>query len=188
MNWTSERTQLQFEALGFDQSIRLVTKNHWFWKVAAWILFILSFGQFKREKFLTQFATTLGHIQAYPEEWSVDSVRRTLPHESRHTNQFRICGFGIHPMVGLPLMTLLYGLFVFPIFFAFFRFWSELDAEQASWRYAMAHGASFNYIYQQAEWFAELISGPSYLWAVWKPLATWLSFLVAEKVIAEFKN
>jgi hypothetical protein len=189
MSWLVEQMQLQEEVRSFDRSIRLTSKNGWFWKVVAWALFIISFGKFKREDFLTRFATTIGNVQAYPEEWSVATVRRVMVHESRHCFQARVCGFGIHPMAGLPVMTLLYALLPLPMFFAFFRCWFELDADRTEWRYALAHGsADAAVIRWRAQNFAETVSGPAYMWSVWRSLAVWWFTREAEKVIAEHQS
>ena len=186
MSWLAEREQLQEEAQGFNKTIRLTSKNGWFWKAIAWILFVVSFGRFKREDFLVHFATTIGHVQAYPEEWDAATVRRVMVHESRHCFQARVCGFGIHPMVGLPIMTLFYAFLPLPMLLAFFRAWFELDADRTSWRYQLAHGtADADTIRWRAQNFAETISGPAYMWSVWRSLAVRWFLREAEKVIAE---
>lgn len=186
MSWLEERDQLQEEARKFDRSIRLTSKNGFFWKAVAWLLFIVSFGQFPRERFLTWFATTIGSVQAYPAEWDAGTVRRVMVHESRHCFQARVCGFGIHPMVGLPVMMLLYAFLPLPALFAFFRAWLELDADKASWRHQLANGlADATTIRQRAQAFAETVSGPAYVWSVWRSLAVKWFLGEAEKVIAE---
>lgn len=186
MSWLVEREQLQKEAHEFDKAIRLTSKNGLFWKVIAWVLFIVSFGQFKRESFLVRCATTIGHVQAYPEEWNAAIVRQVMVHESRHCFQARVCGFGIHPIVGLPIMALLYIFLPLPIFFAFFRTWLELDADRTSWRYHLKHGiVNYDTIRLRAKNFAETISGPTYIWSVWRSLAVRWFLQEAEKVIAE---
>jgi hypothetical protein len=186
MSWLTEREQLQNEVRQFDKTVRLTSKNGVFWKLVAWALFILSFGKFKREDFLTRFATTIGNVQAYPETWDVASVRRVMVHESRHSFQARVCGFYIHPMVGLPIMTLLYALLPFPVLFAFFRCWFELDADRTAWRYELAHGtADAAYIRYRAQHFAETVSSAAYMWSVPKNWAVRWFLREAEKVIAE---
>ena len=188
MSWLIEREQLQQEARQFDKAVRLVSKNSWFWKAIAWVLFIVSFGQFNRDSFVNSFGTTIGHIQAYPESWTAAKVRALLPHEGRHTFQARVCGFGIHPMVGLPIMFLLYIFLVFPIYLAFFRLWFELDADRAAWRYALSKGTTaVNSIRLRAVGFAELLCTSAYTWTAPRKLAIWWFSRAAEKVIAEQK-
>jgi hypothetical protein len=89
-------------------------------------------------------------------------------------------------MVGLPIMTLLYAFLPLPMFFAFFRCWLELDADRAEWRYALAHGtADAAAIRWRAKSFAETVSGPAYMWSVWRSLAVRWFLREAEKVIVE---
>jgi len=189
MSWTADRERLQAEVRKLDPAIRLTTKNSWFWKVLAWILFIMSFGKFKYKDFLTRFATTLGHVQAYPKEWNTASVERVMIHESRHSWQARICGFGIHPIVGLPIMAILYGFLLFPVLLAVFRVWFELDADRAYWRYGLANRTmSADGVRWRAQSFAETISSPAYMWSIWRRFAVWWFGRTAEKVIAERSN
>lgn len=186
MSWTDDRERLQAEARKLDPAIRLTTKDSRFWRMLAWILFILSFGKFRREDFLTLFATTLGHVQAYPREWGTASVERVMVHEGRHSWQARICGFGIHPVAGLPLMAVLYGLLPLPALLAVFRAWFELDADRAYWRHGLTNGTmDATGVRRRAQSFAETISGSAYLWSVWRGLAVRWFMRAADKVIAE---
>lgn len=186
MSWLADKERLQIEARKFDPAVRLTTKNGWFWAALAWLLFILTFGKFKREDFLTQFATTIGHVQAYPEGWNVDTVERVVVHESRHTFQARVCGFGIHPMVGLPVMAVLYGLVFFPTLLAVLRTWFELDADRAVWRSGLSKGVmNADMVRWRAQVFAETVSGPAYFWSLPRSLAVRWFLRAAEKVIAE---
>ena len=107
-SWTNDRDRLLSLAKSVDSSVILTTKDGFFWKAISWILFIISFGKQSRKTFLTIFATTIGPIQAYPKEWSVQSVEFVVVHESRHTKQFRWFGFGLSPWVGIPFMFIFY--------------------------------------------------------------------------------
>jgi hypothetical protein len=186
MSWVSDRERLQDEARELDPAIRLTTKSSRFWGILAWLLFVLSLGRLKRESFLGKFATTLAHVQAYPESWDTESVERVMIHESRHTRQARICGFGIHPIVGLPLMGILYGLVFLPALLAIFRLWFEMDADRAVWRHDLENGAlDAEGVRRRALSFAETVSGPSYLWSTWRGLAVWWFGRSVEKVISE---
>lgn len=133
-SWTQRYFSLLKYAKTLDSSITLYTKDNCFSYMIAWVLFIFSFGKFKRETYLKESATTIGNLHFYPKEWTGFEVESTLPHEARHTWQFKLCGFYIHPLVGLPLATLLYIIFPFPIGISFFRFWSELDADKFSYK------------------------------------------------------
>jgi len=186
MSWVTDKEQLQAEVKQIDSSVRLTTKNGRFWHFLAWCLFLLSFGKFKREDFLTGFATTLGNVQAYPESWSTSDVRRVMIHESRHSWQARMCGLGIHPMVGVPVMGLLYLLLPLPVGLAFFRFWFELDACRTSWRHALVNGLETpDMIRSRATNSAKRLASPAYLWTVWKSFAEAQFAKEAEKVITK---
>jgi hypothetical protein len=183
MSWTKDKEELQTKAREIDSSVILTTKNSLFWKMIATVLYWLSFGYFKKDTFLKKFATTLGNIQAYPEEWDTATVESVIIHESRHTAQARWCGLGIHPLVGLPIMSLLYLLLPIPMFGALFRTWFELDAERKVWKYYLAKGVQDSWVLQDAERFAILVAGPSYLWAFYKPWNVAWYTKAAQKVI-----
>lgn len=186
MNWTDDRESLEALACGIDPAIRFTTKNGWFWKAVATILCILSFGMFKRERFLESFATTVGPLQAYPESWSADQVRRALIHESRHTCQARVFGFGIHPWAGVPLMFFAYCLLPLPIGLAVFRAWLELDADRYRWRFLLRRGTPASHIRKRAIDFAETVSSAAYMWSL--PASWTVKWFEkeAEKAIAEY--
>ena len=184
MSWTKDKERLEKLARDIDPAVRLTTKNGWVWKAIAWILFVITFGQFKRETYLERFATTLGPIQGYPESWRVASVENTLIHESRHTQQARAFGLFIHPWVGLPLMFLTYILLPLPLGLAVFRAWLELDADRYRWRILLMKGADPDDIRERAESFANTVSSAAYAWSL---PASWTRkwFLKeAEKAIA----
>ena len=187
MSWTDDWRELEETARKIDPAIRLTTKNGWFWKAIAVILFILSFGTFKRERFLESFATTIGPVQAYPESWSTTQVRHTIIHEGRHTRQARAFGFGIHPWAGIPFMLLVYGLLPLPAGLAVFRAWLELDADRYRWRILLKEGVSPEAIRRRARSFAETVSSSAYLWSL--PAAWTVKWFAAEaeKAIAEIR-
>lgn len=185
MGWTSDKERLEELAHDIDPAIRLTTKNGWFWKAIAWILFIITFGRFKREMFLEEFATTIGPIQAYPEAWSAAQVEGALPHEGRHTRQARAFGLFLHPWVGLPPMAVAYLLLPLPMGFAVCRAWLELDADRCRWRVMLAQGAEPDHVRERAASFAETVSGAAYAWSM--PAADIKAWFLgeAEKVIAD---
>jgi hypothetical protein len=188
MTWTGDKERLEKLAKGIDSSVRLTTKDSWFWKAIALILFLITLGQFKRERFIKSFATTIGPIQAYPSTWPAGSVERVLVHESRHTQQARKFGLGIHPWVGLPFMAIFYLLLPLPVFFAVFRCWMELDASRFSWRHMLKNGAPDHWIRYKADSFAKKVSGAPYAWSLPRSWAVKWFKGEAEKVIAEHKN
>lgn len=189
MSWTEKRKQLQTQATKFDKSVRLVTKDNFVSRFIAWALFILSFGRFKRKSFLVGFATTIGNYIFFPKEWTAETVKRILPHESRHIKQFKWLGFGIHPLIGLPLGTIVYALFPLPMFLAFGRFYMELDADKAGWKYLLEQKIyTVNQIREVAIWRAESLSSVGYFWALPKSWALSLYKKAAEEVINEYQK
>lgn len=164
-SWVVKKDVLQTAARKLDKSVKLTTKDHWFWKMLAWLLWSVTFGKYDRVTFLTSFATTIGPIQAYPKEWSVHSVANTLPHESRHTRQARWFGFGISPWLGLPLFTIAYLLLPVPLGFSYIRFRLELDAERYAVRMKLAAGATHLSVRKRSEAFAKVVASSAYGWA-----------------------
>ena len=187
MSWVDKKEEYEKIIHSIDKSIILTTKDHWFWKVISWVLFIITFGKFSREMFLKRFATTIGPIQAYPKEYPYLS-KAILVHESRHTRQARWFGLGIHPWVGLPFMMIAYLFLIFPIGLAPFRYLLELDADKASWKYLLKNKiVDEDYILKRAKAFAEKVSGAPYAWA-WPKKYVRNGFMkAAKKVISENK-
>lgn len=187
--WTVDRERYQNLAASIDRAVRVTTKDGWFWRALAWLLFLISFGNFKRERFLTGFATTIGPVQAYPREWP-DLNEGLIVHESHHTKQARWFGLFIHPWLGLPLFGLLYLLLPFPILLAYFRYRFELGADKARWRYELGKADTLwerervkSNITASAERRAKTLSGWSYIVAWPRPLASWGYRRAATKVI-----
>jgi hypothetical protein len=185
MSWTSQKTRLELVARAIDPAVVLMTKNGRFWRALAWVLVIVTFGGVSRKRFLENFATTFGPVQAYPEVWSAATVESVIIHESRHTRQARWFGFGISPWVGLPLMGVAYLLFFFPIGLAWVRYRLELDAEVARWRFMLLSGANPNLIRMHAQNFASLVSGRAYFYSWPASWAKWGFVRKAEKIIAK---
>jgi len=187
MSWVDNKDHYDQITRSIDPAIRLTTKDGWIWKTIAWILFIVTFGKFKREEFLTHYATTLGPMQAYPVEWP-SLNEGMLVHEGRHTKQARWFGLGIHPWAGLPFMAVAYVLLFFPIGLALFRYLLELDADKAKWRYMLETGqGDEDYIRRRAMDFAEKVSGAPYGWS-WPRKWVVSGFMAAaEKIITEHK-
>jgi len=183
MSWVDQKEKYEAVARQIDPSVRLTTKDGWIWRAIAWLLFLFSFGQFKRATFLTRYATTLGPLQAYPRGWLWlwDGI---IVHESQHTAQARKFGLGLGPWAGLPLMLLVYGILFFPVGLAYFRYRLELDAERRSWDYLLENGmADEEYVYRNAERLAKNLSGPAYLWSWFRGSVRKGCLKVAEKVV-----
>lgn len=186
-SWVDDKERYEQMARAIDPAIRLTTKDGWFWKVIAWILFIITFGQFKRERFLEDFATTIGPIQAYPRSYS-SIYEGTLVHEGRHTKQARWFGLGIHPWVGLPFMAIAYLLLPIPAGLAYLRYRLELDADRAKWKWMMESGYSADQVLDRAQRFAETVSSSAYAWAWPKPWAVKGFLREANKVVSEYET
>ncbi|MCA9177285.1 MAG: hypothetical protein KDB14_22505 [Planctomycetales bacterium] len=193
--WTDDLESYRATARLCSPVVDLVSKDHWVWRWIAWGLWLCSAGRLSRQRFLRDFATTLGPLQAYPAHWPRIS-RALIIHESRHTVQCERLGWLV-PLVGwlgraprawsglLP-MGLVYLLLPLPIFFAWGRMRLELDAENASWRIGLREGwHTPERVRQQAIAFADLVSGPEYLWS-WPRTWTRRCFSRrAERTIAE---
>jgi len=184
MSWINDKERYQGIANSIDPSVKLMTKDGWIWKAIAWCLFIITFGVFKRKRFLEHFATTLGPIQAYPRNWPY-LTEGIIVHESRHTRQARWFGFGLHPWIGLPIMALAYLLIPLPLGFAYLRYKLELDADRATWKFWIAQGRTPDEIRKRATRFAQIVASSAYGWA-WPKKWVIKGFLeAAERVIVK---
>lgn len=172
-SWTARREEFQQHAHETCQLAVLTTKDGRFWKIVSWCLFVLSAGQFRRREFLEDFATTLGPIQAYPRHWRELSPLLVV-HESRHCQQFLFAGWFVpifgwlgpraRVWCGLIPMSLAYGFFPLPVFFAWGRFRLELDAESQAWRAALQNQwMTPDEIISRARQKGELVASWSYL-------------------------
>lgn len=180
----------------FDKSIKLHNKNNWISCLIAWLLYLLSFGNFSRRAFLTRYATTLGNHIYFPSEWSVYAVADVLPHEARHVKQFRWLGCGIHPILGLPLAAIVYLLLPIPVLGAFGRFLMELDADKFKWRYMLSnitvedrsvHEFMQHNVLLHAQQRAKKLSTAPYFWSIPYSWSKKLYLKAAHGVIDEYK-
>ena len=81
-------------------------------------------------------AIAIGPLVLLPRKWlEGGDPRPTIVHECAHVRQYRWCGLGIHPWVGVPIFFLLYGLVLFPVLLAWARYRLELAAYEAEWRF-----------------------------------------------------
>jgi len=162
-----------------DKSTRLVPKTSGLWKVS---------------KALQTFATTIGRTVYIPEDWTYSQVKQALPHEVLgHVKQFRYCGLGIHPTLGIfPGMFFLYvwGIF-FPIFLAWGRYRLELHAETKAWKYYLVREnspATKAWVERRSKSSSERVGGKEYFYSVPKFWAMWGFKRRARKVIYGFQG
>jgi hypothetical protein len=167
MSWVTRKDDLLKLAYQFDKSIKILTKDNWWSKLAAWFLFIITCGKMTREKFLQNTATCIGPLHFFPAHYDYRTVEWVEPHEARHTQQFRWLGLGIHPWVGLLPAILVYGFLPLPTMFAYGRFYMEVDADRASWRYKLENNLMNEVDVQMAAMRrAKSLAGPTYFWAL----------------------
>lgn len=179
MSWTDEKQKYDAIMHEVEPAATLCTKDHWIW-TALWVaLVVITLGlaaiKMGRRRFLEDFATTLGPWHGYPRSWPALS-KRLLVHEGRHTTQFVFCGWFVpvfgwffgrkaRAVVGLIPMALVYGLVLFPIYFALGRWLLELDADRASWRWQIRNGYKPEDVLVRASRFGNLVTSGAYLWA-----------------------
>lgn len=197
-SWLERREQYEQIVRTIEPTVRLVTKDHVFWRVAARLLWCLSLGKTPPRVFLEQYATTLGPLQAYPRRWP----RLTpwlLVHESQHTVQCRRAGWFVPVLgwlggplrtwVGLLPMGFCYALLPLPVGLAWCRMRMELDADAAAWRAGLRNGwLTPGQVRARAVEFAEVVSGSAYLWS-WPTRWTCRAFAArAERVIDQWQR
>lgn len=196
-SWVIHKQKYQRIASEIEPAARLSTKDALLWKAVAAILMVVSFGRLGYRRFLDDYATTFGPIQAYPV--GLDGLStRLLVHECRHTTQavwlgwsFPVLGwfFGrrVRAYAGLPLMAVLYLLFpLIPVGMCLCRWLFELDADRASWRWMLRNGYTAGMVTVRAEEFARKVCGGAYVFA-WPNNLGGVSVFknAAAKVIAE---
>jgi hypothetical protein len=162
--WVTEKYKYEKIARSIDPSVRLVTKDGWYWKVIAALVMVFTFGGISYRKFLDDYATTIGPLQGYPRQWQKLSTR-LLVHEARHTRQARWFGLWIHPWVGLPLFGVFYLLLFLPLGFAFFRWRFEIDADVASYKWQLKNGYTAEQVRARAKAFGAKVCGGNYGWS-----------------------
>jgi hypothetical protein len=141
----------------------------------------------KYVEFMTDYATTIGPIQAYPSDWTAFMVEEIGIHESQHTRQCRWFGLGISPWIGLIPMALAYLLLPLPIGLAWCRYRLELNAEIPFWKYLLAQGMTEEALMRRVEYTALGVSSSAYLYSVPRAWALWGYRRKAKKVISGMK-
>ena len=162
-----EMVQQWFEAqrveLRSAYGCKVTTKAEyrWFWKAIAWVFWVV--GGFRHKDAFMGYTTTIGPLIAFPESTDLDRVSLselvTLKHEAVHVRQYSNFGLG-EPLIGIPLFVFLYLLIPVPAYYSWFRFKLERDAYWTEYKYALKMGMTPN-----LDAYAEVISGPGYLYA-----------------------
>jgi hypothetical protein len=148
-----------------------VTKDNWF----AWLL-TNTVGFFVgRERFKTDFATTIGPLVLLPKEWSLSTAKTVCAHEiGGHTFQFWAFGLFLPflgPWLGIIGMGVFYGLLL-PVFFNWFRYRLELHAETQRWAYMIELGYE-DQVMSRAEDFAKTVGSKAYGWPLPQSWVVW---------------
>ncbi len=183
-SWVEERARLAALARAIEPSVRIQTKAGAHWRALGWLAWLATAGGIPRRTFLEDYATTLGPLHGYPAGWSAERVEATLVHEARHTRQARWCGLGLHPWLGLPVFAVLYLALPLPVGLGLARLLFEIDADRASWRHALASGASPDQVRARARAFAGRVCSGHYGWPVPPRLGHALFARAAERAIA----
>ena len=165
-SWVDKKDEYQAIARKIEPSVRIVTKDAWIWRVAGWILTVVTFGKMKSKTFLSKYATTLGPWLAFPREWTVldDKI---LVHEAQHARQQRYFGLWIHPIVGIPLFGLTYIVLLLPTGLSIFRVLFEINADMRAVRFALDNGSNEAWARFRAKEFGETVSSAHYYWPLW---------------------
>lgn len=117
-----------------DAGITIEAKtSKWYWKVLAYILLVISFGQIK---FMDTSTTTIGTLIGTPTSWSsfTDAEKyETLLHEAVHVRQYRKFGFG-NAWIGIIPVGFAYLFLPFPVGIAYCRARLEQEGYEESIR------------------------------------------------------
>ena len=175
--------------------MRVVSKNHWFWKALGWIM-----GRLGNKTFCTTYATTIGPIVAVPDGWMtrLDEHKSTMIHERRHVTQYEWCGLG-NAWIGIIPMSILLVL-PLPMGFAWGRWLIERDATVVAMRWWCNHyyikgkGETWTRLKMRAKAkrSAEKLTSGDYAWTfppfrfVKKYMANWLFDRVTSDIGAQY--
>lgn len=164
-SWISNKELVQEIAHKIDKSIIVCSSDNLFIKILSIILWIITFGKRHKNYLVEEKAITIANFILFPVKWELNKVLITLVHEGRHVFQYRRFGFGIHPVVGLPIVLTIYFFLPLPIFLAYGRLYLELDANKVCWKWRIINEqASQEWIRELAILAARQVSGPSYFW------------------------
>jgi len=198
VSWVTEKFKYERIAHEIEPSVTLKTKDSWFWSALWVIMVVLTLGVYafktSLKRFLEDFAITIGPIMGYPRKWA-RLGRRLIVHESRHAWQCIIAALFIPVLgwvpwrkwrayIGILPMGAAYLLPVIP-WLCYGRYRLELDADVASWRWALMAGYGPEEIRREAARRAEVVGGGAYFWPWPKSLVRRGYTKAAEKVIKE---
>jgi len=191
-NWLCFKHELEIIAKKHNKHIKLYSKDNWFCTFLSWLLFLLSFGFYKKEKFLHNTATALGHLHFYPIHWTRWQTEWVLLHEIRHTIHYHWMGLCIHPILGIPLAAFLYIFVLFPIKLAFGRLFIELDCDKFRYKQILDQVNDWEYLqslkfsfYELVELQIKSISSISYFYAVPEKIARYFYYKMIKRLINE---
>lgn len=174
-SWVIHKFKYQKIASSIESAATLSTKDSLLWKVVAAVVMVCTFGGISRRKFLEEYATTFGPLQAYPRYWPSLSTR-LLVHECRHTTQCLWFGYAVpiagwffgrrvRAWCGLPLYGIVYLLLFLPLGFAYFRYLFERDADRVAYRWALEEGYTPKWVTERARSFGLRVCGGNYGWS-----------------------
>jgi hypothetical protein len=182
ISWVYKKYFYKSIAQSIEKTAIITTKKSWFWSFLWWCMCVPTLGlislRMPKSRFLKKYSTTIGPIQAYPQEYSHIN-EMLIVHECQHTKQAIFCGyfvpflgwlegfFGrkIRAWVGLPIMLLVYGVLPFPIYFCYGRYRLELNADRRACEWALKNGYSMDYLEKYLEYRANCVGGGEYLWS-----------------------
>lgn len=186
MNNEEKLARLDKFAKSLDSSAKVILKDDsWLMKVIAWLF------SNSNPEFMSRFATTIVRTVYIPEHWLTENkeLRPLMCHEVLgHIKQMKLCGLGIHPWLGFPLYTLIYGLLPFIVGIAYFRYRLELACDVHAWKYGLVKEIYTNeYVMIRSESFMETVCSWNYLKSWFTKLAVRRGLRRAEEVVAEYQ-
>lgn len=184
MSWIFELKKYEELAHSVEPAATLLTRDNWFIKTLWWLLAVFTFGIYAKkvplQSWIDDFALAIGPFQFYSVKLQALCPRRVV-HECRHTTQdaflgwfFPILGwfFGrrVRAVAGIPFKLVIYVFLFFPVMLAYPRYWFELDAHRASWKWMLGNGYTRDEVSVAAESQAESVLGSSYVYPWPAPL------------------
>jgi hypothetical protein len=138
--------------------------SRWYWKVLAFLLTVISFGQIK---FMDTSVTTLVNRIGTPSTWDPNDVENSyevLLHESTHVRQYKKYGFG-NIWFGAVVVGFAYLLLPFPVGIAYCRARIEWEAYEQSIRAIIqTYGVDAVKEPDMKAFFVSQFTSAAYLW------------------------
>lgn len=178
-----ELDELNKFAKTLDPSAKVLIKDD-----SPLMKFLFFFVRLFNKRFMENYATTICNRVYAPRSWLGRDLRRLMVHEvGGHVRQCRAMGFWIHPWVGFPFYMLFYGVLLFPIGLAYWRYRYEREADAVAWAWSLRNGDTPDQVRERAKSFAQTVAS----WDYFKP---WFSTLIfngfmdrVEQVIREYE-